>query len=71
MTTTDRIVADLRSGRPLTALSLRQSYGLADIGRVLWNVRIRGYHVRKNTIVTINKHTGIPCSMTEYRMEEQ
>ncbi len=64
----DRLIAHMQAGRPLTALSARQTYGVLDLRRALWNIRIRGYHVRQETVTTVNKHTGRPKATVEYRM---
>lgn len=65
---TDHLIAHLKAGRPLTALSLYQSYGIRDINRALWGVRIQGYHVKGKTVMTVSKFTGRPKATIEYRL---
>lgn len=71
MSVTDELVRHLQAGRPLTAMSARQTYGITDIRRALWNVRILGHHVTERRVTTVSKYTGRPVTTVEYRMDDE
>lgn len=68
MTTVDRLIAHMQAGRPLTALSARQTYGVLDIAHAVYIIRARGHHVEQSRVTTINKYSGQPVTTVEYRM---
>ena len=66
-----RMIAHLEAGRPLTALSIGQTYGVQDWHKAIFAIRARGYHLTQETTSTVSKYTGAPISMTEYRLRGQ
>jgi len=66
---TKQLLRHMQAGRPLTALSARQTYGVDDLPREIYRIRARGYHVKQTEKTTLNKYTGIPQITTEYRMD--
>lgn len=70
MSLTDRLLQHMQSGRPLTALSAKQTYGIVNLRQVLWNIRVRGYHITEEKIIRISKHTGAPVVFTEFHLIE-
>ena len=70
MSSIDKLLAHMQSGRPLTAMSARQTYNVVDIQCAIYTIRTRGYHVQQEEIMTMNKYTGTPQTTTEYRMEK-
>ena len=66
----DRLLQHLQQGRPLTRLSARQTFGVKDLRKSLFTLRYRGHHISETKVVTINRWTGEPISVVEFRMEE-
>ena len=69
MSITDQLLRHMQSGRPLTAMSARQSYGIVDLRAALWNLRIKGHHISESRVTTVSKYTGTPVTTIEFRME--
>ena len=67
---TDQLIDHLKAGRPLNEMSARQTFGVHDLRRAIWNIRARGYHLTQQTVMTLNKHTGEPTSVVEYRLRD-
>jgi len=71
MTLTEQVLDHMLDGRPISQMSARQSYGIMQLDRVIWNIRIKGYHVSQKQVGGVEKVTGVPTTYLEYRMEDR
>ena len=69
MTVTDRVLARLRAGLTITAMTARWTYGVPDLQRVLWNIRARGYRIASRKRVTQTKFTSQTVTVVEYYLD--
>ena len=71
MTATEQVLDHMLAGRPISQMAARQSYGITELDRVIWNIRIKGYHVAQKQVGGMEKLSGVPTTYLEYRMEDR
>ena len=68
---TDQAILALKAGRPISAMSVRQTFGVHNFKGLVWNIRIRGHHLVGSKSWGTSKLDGSPVSFVEYRLREE
>lgn len=71
MNLTERLLEHFKSGRPLSEMSAKQTFGITDVRGALWNLRIKGYRFKEVKRQTVDKYTGKPVVVKEFWLIEE